>query len=409
MPPDPAQSPSPPRTGTGHRLSATLRETETVTPLELFFDVVFVLAITQCTAYMAEHPSWTGLVQAVIILAVLWWGWVGYAWLTSVVDPEEGWVRLAIFAAMAALLVVSLAIPEAFGDLAFLFVGAYAVFRAGQIALMWIAGEDDPQLRRSIMIGIVGSTSFGVAILIVAAFTDGALQIGLWALAISLDVLGPYVTDRFGSSEGWRLVPSHFAERHRLIIIIALGESIVAIGAGAGIHIGLAEVVAATIGTGIAACIWWMYFDVVAVLTEGRLVRARPGREQNEMARDVYSYMHFPMVCGIVLVAFGLKTALKHPDDALDAEAATALYAGLALYLLGHVAIRLRNIGSINRQRLTLAVALVAAIPLITQIPALASVGVEFVALCVIIAYETRSYGASRQRVRHDGYDPRAG
>jgi low temperature requirement protein LtrA len=206
-----------------------MRDTETVTALELFFDVVFVLAITQSTAYMAEHATWTGLLQGVLILAVLWWGWVGYAWLTSVVDPEEGFVRLAVFAAMAALLVVSLAIPESFDDLGLLFAAAYAIFRLGQIALFMIASRDDASLRSSVL-GLFGSTAFGVGLLVIASATDGALQIALWAVAISGDVIGPYIW----GADGWRIEPGHFAERHRLIIIIALGESIVAIGAGAG-------------------------------------------------------------------------------------------------------------------------------------------------------------------------------
>ncbi len=390
--------------GSAHRITAALRQTETVTALELFFDVVFVLAITQCTAYMASHPSWTGLIQGVIVLAVLWWGWVGYAWLTSVVDPEEGWVRLAIFAAMAALLVVSLAIPEAFGDLGLLFAGAYAIFRLGQIALFLIASEDDPELRRSVT-GLGISTSLAVIVLIVASFTDGALQIALWALAISGDVASPYIW----GSRGWKLEPSHFAERHRLIIIIALGESIVAIGAGASHGIGVGEVVAAILGTGIAVAIWWLYFDVVAVLTERRLINAPAGLIRNEMARDVYSYLHFPMVAGIVLCAFGLKTTLAHPGEGLDIEAATALYGGIALYLLGHIAIRLRNVGSVNRERLGLAILLVATIPLITGIAASVAVALALAALSAVIVYETQRYGESRQRVRHDGYDPRAG
>src|SRR5918998_5434112 len=211
------------------RVTAVLRSEENVKPLELFFDLVFVLALTQCTALMADDPTWEGLVRGLLVLGVLWWAWVGYSWLTSVVDPEEGVVRLAMFAAMAGLLVVALCVPEAFDSTGLLFACAYAVVRAGHLVLYTVASRDDPALRRSVVTGLLGSTSLGVVLLVAAAFADGPLQGGLWALALALDMAGPYL---FGA-EGWKLVPSHFAERHGLIVIIALGESIVAIGVGA--------------------------------------------------------------------------------------------------------------------------------------------------------------------------------
>ncbi|HWN73494.1 MAG TPA: low temperature requirement protein A, partial [Solirubrobacterales bacterium] len=213
-----------------HRFSGIRREGERVTPLELFFDLVFVLAITQCTALMSHDQTWSGLAQGLLILGVLWWAWVGYAWLTSVIDPEAGAVRGVIFVAMAAMLIVSLCVQEAFGNLALTFALAIGVFRTAHIALFWLAGAEaeDGDLRRSV-IGLAVSTALAVGILVLASFFDGAAQGALWALAIFFDMAGPY----FFGSEGWKLVPGHFAERHGLIVIIALGESIVAIGVGA--------------------------------------------------------------------------------------------------------------------------------------------------------------------------------
>ena len=241
--------------------------------------------------------------------------------------------------------------------------------------------------------------------LIVASTLDGTAQLVVFALAISLDLLGPYVR----GSSGWQLVPQHFSERHRLIIIIALGESIVAIGAGASHGIGAGEVLAAVLGTGVAACIWWIYFDVVAVVTETRLVRAERGREQNELARDVYSYMHFPMVAGIVLLALGLKKTLGAWDDELEIEIAAALFGGVALYLLAHVAVRMRNTHSISNARLGLAALLIVTIPLVTEIAATAAVAILLGLLIALITYETRLYGETRGRVRHEHWDPQAG
>jgi low temperature requirement protein LtrA len=269
------------------------RQDERVTPLELFFDLVFVLAITQCTALMARTSTWEGLVRGLLVLGVLWWSWVGYAWLTSVVDPEEGGVRLAMFAAMAAFLVAALCVPGAFGSEALLFAVAYGAVRAAHIVLFRAASREDPQLRRSVT-GLAVSTALSVALLVIAADTGGALQEALWAAALLLDAGGPFV---FGA-DGWRLVPGHFAERHGLIVLIALGESIVAIGVGSDHGVDAGVVGGAVLGIAVAAALWWLYFDVVAIVAARRLIRAKVGREQNAMARDSYSYLHFPMVAG---------------------------------------------------------------------------------------------------------------
>ena len=379
------------------RLSATLRDEDTVTPLELFFDLVFVLALTQCTALMAADPTWEGLVRGLLVLGVLWWSWVGYAWLTSVVNPEEGSVRIAMFAAMAALLVAALAVPDVYGDDALLFACAYGAVRVGQIALFVIASRDDPKLRSSV-VGLALSTAIGVSLLVTASFADGRLQGAIWAIALAIDMGGPLVI----RSEGWKLMPSHFAERHGLIVIIALGESIVAIGLGAGDLLGTGAVVAAVIGIAISAALWWLYFDVVAIVAERRLSEAEPGSEQNEMARDSYSYLHFPMIAAIVLIALGLKKTLEHVDEPLEAVPAAALFGGAALYLLAHVAFRLRNVHTLNRQRLLCAGLLLALVPLATQIDALAAVGLLAGVLVAVIAYEALRFSDARDRVRHE-------
>jgi low temperature requirement protein LtrA len=380
------------------RLTPTLRGDEaTVSPLELFFDLVFVLALTQCTALMAGEPTWEGLAKGLLVLGVLWWSWVGYAWITSVVDPEDDAVRIVLFAAMAALLVAGLCVPQAFGDAALIFAGAYAVVRVAHIALFMLASRDDPNLRSSV-IGLAISTAVGTGLLIAASFADGTLQGALWAIALTLDMGGPY----FFGAEGWTLVPHHFAERHGLILIIALGESIVAIGVGAHEKVDLGIAVAAVVGTGIAAAQWWLYFDVVALVAARRLAQAEPGRDQNEMARDSYSYLHFPMVAGIVLVALGMKKTLGHVEDPLKLVPATALLGGTALYLLAHVAFRYRHIHTLNTRRLGLSVLLVAFVPVAVEIPALATISVLAVALVALIAVETRAYGEARARTRQE-------
>jgi low temperature requirement protein LtrA len=385
----------------GLRVSTELRQLETVKPLELFFDLVFVLGFTQCTALMAHNPHWDGVAQGILVLAVLWWAWVGYAWLTSVVEPEEGVVRFAMFGAMAALLVVALCVPEAFGDRATVFAVAYGVVRGGQAVLMYVAGRDDPGLRRSVVTALVPGVLVITGLLLAASAFDGATQGAIWAFAIVLDVGMPLL---FGQ-EGWRLVPGHFAERHGLVIILALGESIVALGTGAEVGLTAGVVATAVLGIGIASALWWIYFDIVVLANQRRLSRAAPGREQNTLARDAYSLLHFPMVAGIILIAFGLEEALLHTDLHLHTVPAFALTGGTALYLLAHVALRLRGVRNLSYPRLITAALMLALWPVALEISALAAVAAVNVLLWAMIAYETRQYGQARYRLRH-GLEP---
>ncbi|MGZ6313632.1 MAG: low temperature requirement protein A, partial [Candidatus Limnocylindrales bacterium] len=356
-----------------------------------------------CTALMSHEPTWTGIGRGILILGLLWWSWVGYAWLTSVLDPEEGAVRIVLFGAMAAFLIAAICEPEAFDGLAMEFAIAYGAVRAAHIALFLIASRDDPGLRRSTL-GLAVGAAIGVTLLIVGALLDPGPRAALWALALALDMAGPYL---FGS-EGWHLVPGHFAERHGLIIIIALGESIVAIGVGAGAEMTWGIAGAAALGIAIAAALWWLYFDVVALVSARRLASATEGKELNELARDSYSYLHFPMVAGIILAALGLKKTIGHVDDPLDTVPAFALLAGVAVYLLGLVAFRLRHVRSVNWRRLVLALALIALLPAATTLPALATIAIVALLLWIVVALETRGYGEGRDQVRHGEAFPAA-
>ena len=368
-----------------------------MTPLELFFDLVFVLAITQCTSLMAADPTWSGLVRGLLVLGVLWWSWVGYSWLTSVVDPEDGAVRLALFAAMAALLVAALSVPNAFGDDAFAFACAYGIVRLAHLWLFGIASRDDHTLRAAVVRGLVGSTGIGVGLIFAASATDGWLQTVLWAAALLLDMAGPL----FFGSDGWQLMPGHFAERHGLIVIIALGESIVAIGIGSSAVVDGGIVAAAVLGIAIVAALWWLYFDVIVWLGERKLSAATPGREQNELARDAYSYLHLPMVAGIVLLALGLKKTLEHVGDPLKTVPAAALVGGVALYLAAHVAFRWRQGRIVSVQRVVATAAALALLPLAIEIPAWATLVCVLALLCALIVYEVIRFAETRASVRH--------
>ncbi len=381
--------------GGSARIRAVRRDGEQVTPLELFFDLVFVLALTQCTEVMVDRPSWAGVGQALLLLGLLWWAWVGYAWLTSVLDPEEGTVRLVMFAAMAAFLVAALAVPEAFGDEAMALALALAVFRIAHIALFLLASRGEADLRKSV-IGLAVSTALAVGLVIGGALVSGDAREVVWLIALAVDMGGPYL---FGAA-GWQLVPQHFAERHGLIIIIALGESVVAIGVGAGVALSADVIVGAVLGVFLAAGLWWLYFDVASIVASRRLAALPKGREQNELARDAYSYLHFPMVAGIVLTAFALKSTLAHVDDHLHLVPAAALGGGVALYLLAHVAFKRRAVGIWSIQRVLVAALLLALIPVWHGVDAVVALGGVTALVAALIGFETVRFAEARAEER---------
>jgi low temperature requirement protein LtrA len=368
-----------------------------VTALELFFDLVFVFAITQVTTMMATDPTWAGLARGMLVLSTLWWAWAAYSWLTNSVDADEGVTRLAMIAAMAAALIASLAVPRAFGSDALVFALAYTALRVLHI-VVYVRAAPDAEVRGAIGRMAPGFLVFCGLLLAASAF-DGWVQGAIWVLALLVHVLGLV----FSGLEGWKVSPAHFVERHGQFVIIALGESIVSIGVGAaGRPLDGALILAALLGIAAAAALWWAYFDVVIVVAERRL-HAAQGIERARMARDSYTYLHLPMIAGIVLLALGIKKTAAHTGASLDPVPAVGLCGGAALYLLAHVAFRLRNVHSWNRQRVVVAALLCALIPVATAIPALATLAIVAALLCALIAYEAIHFAEARERVRHPG------
>jgi low temperature requirement protein LtrA len=367
-----------------------------VTPLELFFDLVFVFAITQVTKLLANDPTWGGVLRGMLVLAALWWAWSSYAWLTSAIDVDEGGVRLAILASTLAMLFVALAVPGAFGDDAVLFGVAYLLVRLLHLVLSAIVGRDDPD-RRSALLRFAPTAIFGASLLVLAGFLHGNERIGVWAVALAIDYLGPAV---IGMGRGWRIAPAHFAERYGLIILIVLGESIIAIGAGAGFVLVTGVIVAAALGLVVVSALWWLYFDVAAIFARTRLMQAS-GLEQARLARDAYNYLHLPMAAGIVLFALGLKKTIGDVGEELDTVPAVALCGGAALYLLGHIAFLFRTTGRVFRRRTVGAVVLLALVPAAVAIPALAALALVSAVCSLVVAYEAIRYRSARVRVRH--------
>lgn len=353
-----------------------------VAPLELFFDLVFVFAITQVTARLADHATWGGLLDGMLILTAIWWAWGAYAWLTNEVDGSRTGVRLTMFGSMAAMLVAALAIPRAFEDDAGIFAGAYLVVRVLHIAL-FVAGTDHVDVRNAART-LAPTALLAPVILMGASLLDGWAQLSLWVVALAIDYIGGGVR----GIEGFRLSPAHFAERHGLIIIIALGESIFAIGVGAaGVALDLATIAAATVGIVVVAVLWVTYFDQSTGRVEAYLHTLR-GRERNTTARDAFSFLHLPMVAGIVLLALGIKKTIEHVEDPLGVVPSVALCGGVALYLVAQVAYRRRCQEPVAPQRLIAALACVALIPLVMAGPALAGLAVLGVVGAALYVYE---------------------
>jgi low temperature requirement protein LtrA len=367
-----------------------------VTPLELFFDLVFVFAITQVTGFVSADATWTRLIEGLAILAVLWFAWEAYVWLANSAASDEGAVRVVLLFAMGAMLILSLAVPRAFGDDGLVFGVSYFVVRAAHICAYLIVARGDEQLR-GVVLRLATTVLPGAALLVVAGALDGTAQALCWIGALVIDYGGLMVR----GVEGWRVAAKHFAERHGLIVIIALGESIVALGVGAGgLELDAGLIAAALLGIAIAGAMWWAYFDLVALVAERRL-RTAPRDEQVRIARDSFTYLHLPMVAGIVVFALGVKKTLAHVDHELDTVPAVALCGGAALYFLALSAFKRRNIGSFNVPRLVAASALVVLAPIATAIPALLAVGLVAAISVALVAYEFVAYAEARDRIRH--------
>lgn len=372
-----------------------------VSPLELFFDLVFVFALTQVTGLLADDLTWLGLLRGLAVLSVVWWAWVGYAWLTNTIRVDDDVAsRLVLLLAMAAMLVVGLAAPAAFGDYAIAFGIAYFVVRLLHVVLYAVTTRSDPQVFRAVA-RLAPGLMVGATLIMVAGFLPaGPLRGALWAVAIVIDFVSPLLA----GTSGWRIDAAHFAERYGLIVIIALGESLIALGiSAAGQDLTAGVLVAAGLGVVVVAALWWLYFDIVAVAAERKLASLN-GNAQVAMARDSYGYLHLPMIIAIVLVALGLKKTLLDIDSPLKLIVSVALFGGLALYLLAHIAFRWRNMRSLNVQRLVAAVALLLLIPAGAALPALVSLAIATAVLVVLVGYETLRFREARQHIRAGGH-----
>ncbi|MGE5433766.1 MAG: low temperature requirement protein A [Candidatus Doudnabacteria bacterium] len=366
-----------------------------VSPLELFFDLVFVFAFTQVTTLLSSNPTWSGLEHALLLLTALWWAWAAYAWLTNTVDPGESLVWGTMLVAGGAMFVGALALPEAFGSHGVVFGVAFLIVALMQLALYALAARGDPDLLQAIL-RITPSSIAGATLIAVAGFVHGGLKPVLWLIALALGFFAPLVA----RPSGWRLHPAHFIERHGSIVIIAIGESLVAVGLGVR-HGGLGaeEIGAAVLGFVVAAAFWLAYFDFFTIRAQ-QLLDDRSGVQQIALARDTYTYLHLPMVVGIVLFAFAVKTTLGDVHAELSIVPAVALCGGPALYLLAFVGIRFRIGRTVRGGRLVAAVVCAALVAVALAVQAIVALALVAAVWVVLHAYELIWWRAARAELR---------
>jgi low temperature requirement protein LtrA len=366
-----------------------------ITPLELFFDLVFVFAFTQVTTVISEDTTWAGVGHGLLILAALWWAWASFAWLTNTIDAGEDWVLAAMLAAMAAMFVAALAVPDAFGRHGVIFGVAFLIVAVMHLTLYALSARSEPELFVAVL-RVVPSSVVGAAMILAAGFVEGSARSAIWIAALAVGYFGPL----FGGMDGWRLAPAHFVERHGLIVIIAIGESLIAIGLGAGsAELDTGVISAALLGLVVAASFWLAYFDFFTIRAE-QLLASRQGADRITLARDVYTYLHLPMIAGIVLFAFAMKVTLAHVGRELDTIPAFALCAGPAVYLLAFVALRVRISRTVGRGRIVAAVACLAAFPVALAVPALAALALIAIVWIAFHAYELIWWRDARAEAR---------
>ncbi|MBB5913467.1 low temperature requirement protein LtrA [Nocardia transvalensis] len=397
-------------TGVKRRLQV-VSEDASVTQLELFFDLVLVFAFTQVTDLAAHETTAVNVLRAVLVLAVMWWVWIAYAWLGNVVKADEGFARVAMFVAMGGGLIAAEVIPEAFHDMPggwsgpLVFAIAYLVIRLVHLIMFWMASDEDAQLRGQVTRWATGSITLGTTLLIIAAMNEGTAQILLWIAAIVGDMLWTF----FAGNE-WRVnSASHFAERHGLIIIVALGESIVSIGVGmAGLPISWPIAVGSILALAVSGLLWWAYFDVAATVVEHAMTHAR-GARRIQIARNCYTYWHFPMIAGIIALSLGLKKVLNYLGgaqghtlhDVLHGIPLFALFGGVALYLVALVGFKQYATGQVSWARVVTAVLLIALIPAGSHLPAMAALALLCAVLVGLTCWELVRYAEPREEIRH--------
>ena len=374
-------------------------EDHRTTTIEIFFDLVLVFALTRVITFMGEPPTPLTMSRGLLLLLLFWYTWGSYAWLGNQVRADIGLARAGILAAMLAVFLAALVVPEAWrpGDAALVVALAYIAVRCTQLCIFLLAARSDRRLLSALRL-FATSTVLAWVPLLAGAQIGGTAQTLLWSLAFLIDYGGAWVTSTL---RNWRMrSPGHFAERHGLIFIIALGESLIAAGVGASTALTRGVVLAAAaLGLAGAACLWWLYFGYAA-RSVARVLADLPPIDRGRLGGLGYSLAHIPLIVGVAFVALGMEQVLARLAHALLTHQAgpplewtstAALYGGLAVYLGGRVAfLRSARLPVAWHQTLACFAAL-ALLPVARPLPALASLGLFTALLLAVVGADRRS------------------
>jgi low temperature requirement protein LtrA len=352
-----------------------------VSSIELFFDLVFVFTITQLTSVLAHHPNAKSLLQIALMLTSIWWMYAAFAWLTNAVPPTRNALRLPLLAGMAAFFAISLTIPTAFSGNGEVFAGAYIAV----IAIHSILYTQSASWSLSGVWLLARMNLLAAGLILAGAIAGGTWEYVLWALSVSIFVVTPWLVPE---DAGW-IVPSHFVERHGLVVMVALGESVVAVGIGAGgLGITWEMLTVATLGLALTAELWWVYFMGDDEEAESALLGMTPTRREFFATNEAYYWAHLLILLGIVCIAAALERAIGHAFDELDFARALALGGGAAIYLIGHGSFRWFLGLPLRPWRVLAAIGALATIPLGTEASALAQLAALVAALGACLAAE---------------------
>jgi low temperature requirement protein LtrA len=366
-------------------------EEQRTTAVELFYDLVFVFAVTQVSHLLLHDLSWRGAGRAAVALLVVWWAWNYTTWVTNELDPDSVVVRLLLIGIMLASLLLAIAIPRAFGDRALLFAGAYVTIQVGRHLFLTFAAAEAGTIERRRAGRILTWFVAAGLLWLAGALAGSPARPWLWLAALAIDYTAPIVTYRvpFAAripTSAWQVETAHFAERFQLFVIIALGESIVVTGATTSeLDVTPARAAAFAVAFLTTAALWWLYFSYVAQIAQRRLELAA---RRVEMARDAYTYLHVVLVAGVIVAAVGDELAIAHPTSVLSTAEVAAVAAGPGIYLLGLAVFRRRVAGTFAPKRVAGAAGCVAAGALGLVVPALALTTLVLAAVVAVIVSE---------------------
>lgn len=360
-------------------------EGQRVSWAELFFDLVFVFSVTQVVGILHSGMTPTRAGEAVLVFWLVWWAWTQFTWALNAANTDHPRVELAILVSTAVAFFMAVSVPGAFGGGRLWFAVTYVSVRAiGLLVYWWVAA--DVAHKTAVRVFALGSTT-GLLAVLAGAIVGGTAQYWLWGAAIVLDVLA---AGRAGGEEGWNLHAEHFVERHGLIVIIALGESLIVAASG------LSEaptdphlIAVAVLAVALACGLWWSYFPYVRPALEHALL-GRSGSGLSTVARDVFSLIHFPMLCGIIGTAAGLEEILLHPETPLPLGGRLALSGGIFLFLGGSALAKLRALGMVPWARVLLTAATAGVILALEGVPPWVGLAVGVVGILAVVATEER-------------------